>query len=120
MARFAETLELVLAAVVELETGASDEVADRRGQEYLPSSGEARHPRRNVHGNAARLLASNSLHFPVCKPARIWTPSGESACWIPSAQRIARAGLVEDGEEAVACGVDLFAGVANELFRTAA
>ena len=29
---------------------------------------------------------------PVCTPARIWTPSVESACWMPSAQRIARAG----------------------------
>src|SRR5262249_8157540 len=61
------------------------------------------------------ILPSSSSHSPVCKPARTSRPSALTPSTIPCAQRIARAGNVEAGDEAVASRVDLAPTQADEL-----
>ena len=62
-----------------------------------------------MNHDPADVLAHSTSHSPVCRPARMSSPSE----WTPSdmarAQRTARAGHIECREKSVAGGVDLCA-----------
>jgi len=51
----------VLATVLELETGAGDEIARRRAHEYLASARERHHPSADVDGDPAWLVTGATL-----------------------------------------------------------
>ena len=53
------TLELVCAAVVELEARPDHEVAQRAGHQHLVRSGQCADPRADVHGDTADVVAAN-------------------------------------------------------------
>ena len=52
------TLEFVLTEVLEVDARTSDEIFDRRGQEYLSGSGESRHTRPDVHGHPGDIVVA--------------------------------------------------------------
>ena len=74
-----DSLQLVLATVVEREARAGDEVVGRRADEHLPASRERRRRVRDVDRDPARLVAGRRSTSPVWMPARTSSPSGRSA-----------------------------------------
>jgi hypothetical protein len=65
-ARYA--LELMLAAVDELDPGASDEVHDGSRNQEFARSGDSLHSLSEMHSDAGHVLATQ-LDPPVCRPA---------------------------------------------------
>src|SRR5919197_3887134 len=53
--RAGDALQLVLAALLEVDPGAGDEVANGARDEHLARPGERRHARAGVHGDPAHL-----------------------------------------------------------------
>ena len=79
------------ATVVELDTGADDEVLDGARDEYLAWSGQRRDSRSDVHGEASDVVRQD-LDLADVKPARISSPSSLTSSRMAMAQRTARAG----------------------------
>ncbi len=73
-----DTLELVLARVLEPQAGARHEPLDGVGDEDLGRRRERRDPRADVDGDAADL-PGDRLDLPVCTPARTSTPRSRTA-----------------------------------------
>src|SRR4051794_34813450 len=53
-----DPLELVLAPRLELDLPARDQVAHRPRHEHLAGAGQRRHPRADVHGDPAKVVAT--------------------------------------------------------------
>src|SRR5581483_1868225 len=112
--RVGHALQLVHAAVLELDPGAGDEVLHRLRDDDLPGARARCDPRGDVHGDAAQLVAE-----PLAL-ARMDTGADVDA--EDAARVLDRAGApdgaggpVERGHEAVAGAVDLLAAEALEL-----
>ena len=67
-------LELVDAAVLELEPRAGDEILDRARDEHLARAGMGGDPRAGVDGDPGRPCRPTSSHSPVCSPERTSMP----------------------------------------------
>src|SRR6266536_4681983 len=86
-----DTLELVLAAIVEGEAGARHEIFDGLRDKYSegPACPATRAP---IVTLRPPILPSISSHSPVCVPARTSIPRSRTCAVTSRAQRIARAG----------------------------
>src|SRR2546423_13682646 len=109
-----DALQLVLAALLEGDPGAGDEVAHRARDEHLARACEGGDARAGVEGGPAHLPVRD-LALAGVEPGAELEP--EAAHAVPDraggADRSRRP--VEGGEEAVPGGVDLAAAVADEL-----
>jgi hypothetical protein len=113
--RLRNALELVLAAILELEPGAGDKIMRRRRHEHLAWSGAGGYARADMHRDAARLIATQTLDLAgVHARAHIEAELTQRvADFKRTADRARR--TVEEGEESVAGRVDLFATESLEL-----
>src|SRR5205085_6553659 len=112
--RAGHALELVLAALLEGDPGAGDEIAHRARDEHLARPGERRDPRTGVDGDAAHLAVRELALAGVESCAQLEPEAPHAvADRAGGADRPRRP--VEGGEEAVAGGVDLPSAVAREL-----
>src|SRR5918912_4581027 len=109
-----DALQLVLAALLEGDPGAGDEVAHRARDEHLARPRERRDARPRVDGDPA--------HLPVRELALAGVQAGAQLDAEPPHRLLDRVGgadrprrPVEGGEEAVAGRVDLAPAVAGEL-----
>ena len=69
-----------------------DEILHGLGDQHLGRPGEGADPRADVHGDAAARRRPSSSTSPVCRPARISSPSGRTASAIACGAPHARAG----------------------------
>lgn len=83
--------QLVLAPVLEDQSGSRDEVLHGRGDEDLGRSGQRPDARAHVDGDAPDVVSSSTIS-PVWHPARISSPRGLTASTIERAHRTALAG----------------------------
>ena len=88
-ARTLESLQFVLAAILELGAGSGDEIA-RRGAYEFTGSCRRHDASAEVQGDASRLFTARRSTSPVCTPARTSSVRASSASRIATAQRIAR------------------------------
>jgi hypothetical protein len=109
-----ETLELVLASIVELDAGSGDEVMHRAGHKDLVRLGQARDSLADVNGDAADIVsdeldltgmeASSNLDAEIANGVRNGSGSADGT-----------SRTVEDGKKAVARRLDLPASVTEQL-----
>src|SRR2546423_14547095 len=107
-------LQLVLAALLEGDPGAGDEVAHRARDEHLARPGERRDARAGVDGDSAHLPVRELALARVQPGAELEPEAAHAVADRPRGADRARR-PVEGGEEAVAGGVDLAAAEAHEL-----
>src|SRR5918912_3540752 len=107
-------LELVLAALLEGDPRAGDEVAHRARDEDLTRPGQRRDPRAGVDGDPAHLPV-RELALAGVEPCAELEPEAAHAVADRARGADRACGPVEGGEEAVAGGVDLAPAVAREL-----
>src|SRR5215213_4173722 len=107
-------LQLVLAAGLEGDPGAGDEVLDGARHEHLPGRCARRDARAHVDGEARRLAVDQLALAGVDPGAHVETESLRALDELQRAPDRPR-GAVEAGEEAVSGGVDFRAAVALQL-----
>ena len=115
MARLGDALELVLASILEREPGAGDEISGGSGHEHVTRSGDTRHTRADMYGDAAWLLITYALDLTsVDAGSHLESELVESSPQFERASdRSCRA--VEENKEAVTSSVDLVTLEALEL-----
>src|SRR5438093_7035506 len=87
----ADAFERVLAAVVELDPCAGNQVPDRARDEHLPGPGKLGHPCADMHGDA-RDVAVPRRHLAGVEPGTDLEPDERDGVPDPQAHLIARAG----------------------------
>ena len=112
--RLRDTFEVAEATVLELETGARNEVLDGSRDENLARAGHPGNPRSDVHGDSCYLL---SAHLAL---TRMDPGSNCETEFMRVGHDSLRAedrpsGTIKGCEEPIACGVDLGAAEAREL-----
>src|SRR5918911_699338 len=109
-----DALQLVLAALLEGDPGAGDEVAHRARDEDLTRPGQRRHPRAGVDGDPAHLPV-RELALAGVEPRPELEPESPDRLLDRVSRPDRACRPVKGGEEAVAGGVDLATAVAREL-----
>ena len=109
-----DTLERVIAAILERDTRARDEVLDRARRQHLTGAGDSGDPRADVHGDARVVIAA---HFALARVHTRTHVDSERARAVDNrrAQRTAQRRAVEHREETVARGADLATAKARQL-----
>ena len=70
-----QTLQLVIATILEVDAGSDDEVRHRARDEYFACQCVSRHPSGNVHCQASDIVAADFDIPHVCSPLRKTAPT---------------------------------------------
>src|SRR5262245_7665229 len=109
-----DSFERVLAAVLELDTGARDKILDRPGDENLACAGERCNTSADVNGDPAEFF-SVSLALTGVEPRPDWDAVRLRNVDDPTSASDCPCRPVERCEEAVSCSVELDAPEVSEL-----